>query len=272
MCARDEGDEEFDEFGTAEGTREHYEDAALYDHEYRRRRVDVNFYRALASEIGAAPMLELGCGSGRLLVPLVRDGRRVVGADRSLTMLRAAAARLSRVGRRAVNAQLLRADFRDLPVGGNRFELVLCPFNTLQHLYTREDFERFLASARRAIAPGGRLAFDVMNPDVEWLSRRPDKRWARTRFRHPTTREVLHYSTNHVYDRATQINYIRIYYSPEGGGPERVVRLTHRMFFPAEIEALLHYNGWRLLERYGDFGWGPLEQGSEQQVCIARPI
>jgi SAM-dependent methyltransferase len=266
LCARD------DAFSTHEGTREHYEDAALYDHEYRRRRVDVNFYRALASEIGAAPLLELGCGSGRLLVPLCRDGRRVTGVDRSSAMLAAAAGRLQRIGRRAQHAQLLRADFRDLPIGRAHFALVLCPFNTLQHLYTREDFERFLGSTRRALLPGGRLAFDVMNPDLEWLARRPDKRWARTRFHHPQTGEVLHYSTNHVYDRATQINYIRIYYESEGGGPERVVRLTHRMFFPAEIEALLHYNGWRLLARYGDFGWGPLEQASEEQVCIAEPI
>ena len=267
MSSRDD-----EAFTTKEGTREHYEDAALYDHEYRRRRVDVNFYRALASEIGGEPMLELGCGTGRLLVPLVRDGRRVVGVDRSPTMLAAAAARLARVGRRAQHAQLLRADFRDLPMCTPRFALVLCPFNTLQHLYTREDFERFLASVRPLLAPGGRLAFDVMNPDLEWLSRSAHKRWARTRFKHPTTGEVVHYSTNHVYDAPTQINYIRIYYEPEGGGPERVVRLTHRMFFPNEIEALLHYNGWRLLARYGDFGWGPLEPSSEEQVCIAEPI
>src|SRR5262249_32297712 len=157
-------------------------------------RVDVNFYRALASEVGTAPILELGCGSGRLLVPLVRDGRRVVGVDRSASMLAAAASRLARTGRRAQRGHLLRGDLRDVPFGAPHFALVLCPFNTLQHLYTREDFERFLAGARRTLAPGGRLAFDVMNPDLEWLARRPDKRWARTRFRHPTTGEVLHYS------------------------------------------------------------------------------
>jgi SAM-dependent methyltransferase len=257
-------------FSLETGTSEHYQDAALYDFEYRRRRVDVSFYRALASEIGAAPILELGCGTGRLLVPLVRDGRRVIGVDRSSTMLARAAARLERVGRRKQRALLVRGDFRALAAAA-RFDLVLCPFNTLQHVYTRPDLERVLAGVRSALAPSGRLAFDVMNPDLGWLLQDPRKRWARTRFHHPETGEALYYSTNHVYDRATQVNYIQIYYDSADSGATRVVRLAHRMYFPAELEALLHHAGFELLARYGDFGWGPLVCDSEQQVCIARP-
>src|SRR5690349_15644866 len=78
------------------GTREHYEDPALYDHEYRRRRVDVAHYRALvAEELGdrsagrrrGPDVLELGCGTGRLLLPLARDGFSIVGVDASRPML-----------------------------------------------------------------------------------------------------------------------------------------------------------------------------------------
>ena len=76
----------------AAGSSEHYEDAALYDHEYKRRRDDVRWYRALAArELGkpgaGSAILELGCGSGRTLLPLARDGWRVVGVDASATML-----------------------------------------------------------------------------------------------------------------------------------------------------------------------------------------
>src|SRR5207237_10869896 len=63
------------------GSREHYLDAALYDYEYRRRRADVSFYRELARRRGADRILELGAGSGRVTVPLARDGRRIVAID-----------------------------------------------------------------------------------------------------------------------------------------------------------------------------------------------
>jgi len=257
-------------FSLEVGSREHYQDPALYDFEYRRRRVDVNFYRALASEVGAEPILELGCGTGRLLIPLVRDGRRVVGVDRSVPMLEVARARLARTGRRARQAQLVRADFCALGLRA-RFQLVLCPFNTLQHVYAQADMAALLASVRSMLAPGGRFAFDLMNPDLSWLGRDPRKRWARTRFHHPETGEELIYSTNHVYDRVSQINYIHIFYESADTGRVREVRLAHRMYFPAELVALLELGGFRVVERLGDFGWGPLCSDSEQQIIIAAP-
>src|SRR5262249_21763571 len=156
-----------------------------------------------------------------------------------------------------------------LPLGP-RFALVVCPFNALQHLYTRGDFEAMLAHVRQALAPGGRLVFDVMNPDLGWLTQDPARRWARTRFHHPETGQALTYATNHLYDRATQLNYIYLYYESVDSGRTHVVRLAHRMFFPAEIEGLLHHAGYQIVARYGDFGWEPLTTDSEQQVVIAE--
>src|SRR5580698_9926130 len=79
------------------GSREHYADAALYDYEYRRRRADVTFYRELARRRGADRILELGAGSGRVTVPLARDGRAVVALDQSAAMLAMLAARVARL-------------------------------------------------------------------------------------------------------------------------------------------------------------------------------
>src|SRR5579872_1344764 len=94
----------------AAGAVEPFQDAALYDWEYRRRRDDVRFYRTLADERGG-PVLDLGCGTGRLLLPLLRDGHVVVGLDRSGPMLARAAARVGRLGASARGrALLLRAD------------------------------------------------------------------------------------------------------------------------------------------------------------------
>jgi 2-polyprenyl-3-methyl-5-hydroxy-6-metoxy-1,4-benzoquinol methylase len=69
------------------GSREHYADAALYDYEYRRRRADVTFYRELAQKRLGGPgrILDLGAGSGRVTIPLARDGHTVVGLDQPST-------------------------------------------------------------------------------------------------------------------------------------------------------------------------------------------
>jgi len=182
--------------------------------------------------------------------------------------MRGRLARLSADAR--ARAAVERGDFRELGLG-RRFPLVVCPFNAFMHLYTRADVERFLATVRAHLAPGGLFVFDVMNPDLRWLSRDPTRRWARTRFRHPTTGELMYCSTVINYDAALQICFMdNRYERADGRGRARIVRLTHRYFFPLELEALLHYNGFRLERRDGEFDGSPLEPSSEEQICHCR--
>lgn len=253
------------------GSREHYEDAALYDYEYRRRRADISFYRELARRLPAgAPILDLGCGTGRLTIPLARDGHPVVALDQAPAMLdrlrqRAAAAPAAVAGR----IEPVAGDLRTFDVG-RRFGLIIAAFNVVEHLYTRVELAAFLARVAAHLEPTGTLAFDVQMPDLGWLIRDPERRWARTRFTHPTTGRQIVYSTNHDYDPVTQIALIRIYYEPLEGGPTRVVKLSQRKFFPAELEALLAASGFRLVERYGDFGGAPLDGAAMSQVLVCQ--
>jgi SAM-dependent methyltransferase len=183
------------------------------------------------------------------------------------------------------------ADAAAAPMGtysAGGFPLILCPFNAFMHMYTRRDVEQCLAEVRRLLAPGGLFALDVLNPDPAWLARDPLRRWSRTRFRHPATGERLVYTTNHVYDPATQLAWIRIYYEPdEAASPglpssaaspapsraptaPRCVQLTHRQFYPAELEALFHYAGFTLTEHCGGFDGQPISPVSVEQVICAR--
>lgn len=254
------------------GAREHYADAALYDFEYRRRRADVRWYRDVATRVlrGPGAVLELGCGSGRVTVPLARDGHHVVAVDQSKPMLDALEARRGRLPPSVRDRiQVLRGDLRDFSLG-RRFPLVIAAFNVLEHLYTRVELEACLRAVRRHLAPGGVFAFDVQLPDPAWLARDPDRRWARTRFTHPTTGKRIWYSTSHHYDPVSQIAVIRLYYTPDGGGVEKTVLLSQRKYFPAELEALVAHSGFRVVERNGDFQGGPLGPDCESQVLVCE--
>jgi SAM-dependent methyltransferase len=257
------------------GSREHYADASLYDYEYRRRRADVSFYRALAHRrAGDRPIeiLELGAGSGRVTIPLARDGHRVTALDQAPAMISRLADRVAALPAAARDrVEIVRADLRSFDLGRRRFPLVLAAFNVFEHLYTRGEVDACLTRIRDHLAPGGALAFDVQLPDLAWLSRDPVKRWAKTRFTDPSTGRAMFYSTNHDYDPVGQIALIRLYYDPVDGGPGgRVVKLSQRKFFPAELEALIAHAGLQLVERYGSFSMGPLEISSESQICICE--
>ncbi len=251
------------------GALAHFEDPAYYAHTYARRTADILHYVELAKK-ARGPVLEYGIGNGRIAIPTAREGVTVFGVDHSRPMLRDLAQRLR--GEPADVRARVHGRFGDMRRVAlrKRFPLVIAPFNVLLHLYTRPDVERFLAVVQAHLAPSGLFAFDVLNPDLAWLSRDPRRRWARTRFRHPRTGRMMVYSTSLSYDAALQIAFMRIYYETENGGRARVVRLAHRQFFPVELAALLHYNGFAVEAHEGGFDGQGLVPESEEQVLRCR--
>jgi SAM-dependent methyltransferase len=251
------------------GGREAFEDAALYDFEYRRRRADINFYRRLAGNrmqfAPAGPVLDLACGTGRLLLPLLHDGHTVVGLDRSAAMLAAASRRVLRLSAaRRQRCLLVRADLRSF-VCRPRFVLAVAAFHSVQHLYTTTDLQRFLRATRACLVSGGWLAFDVLPPDPAWIGRDPLRRWGRTVFHHPVSGQRLVYTNYHRFDPRRRVLHMRLCYQPldEHGrlaGPERVMRLCHRQLEPSLVKGLLARTGFRLLASFGGFDGRPVDQ------------
>ena len=138
--------------------------APFYDWENARTlgRRDVPFWRRVASGAGGR-VLELGCGTGRISIPLARAGVPLVGVDLSSKMLARAVARRARA--RLAALALLRADIRRLPFRGASFPMVLAPYGVLQSLVSERDLVATLDEVARVVRAGGLFGLDLV-PDV----------------------------------------------------------------------------------------------------------
>ena len=129
-------------------------------------RRDVTFWTRLA-RAADGPVLELGCGTGRIAVPVGRSGSRIVGIDLSARMLMRARTRVrrARLGRLV---HLVRGDIRHLPFPGGRFSLVMAPYGILQSLVGDADLRAALAAVAAVLRPGGRLVMELVADLPAW--------------------------------------------------------------------------------------------------------
>lgn len=262
------------------GTTDHYEDPELYDFEYRDHRADIGWYRNLAGKLGPKRrIVELGGGTGRISLPLAREGHHVIAVDRMPTMLARLQHKLADEPALKDRIEPLQADITELPLPDASADLVIAPFNVLMHLYRWQDLLACFKSVARVLVPGGTFALDVILPDLEWLMWDPNERHAVTHFTHPRTGAPMVYSTNHTYDPDTQVCHVRIYYDdapkrprafkppPE---PKIVHHLAHRQIFPEELRLLIASAGLVLDSHTGNFTRSRLAVGADSQCVVSH--
>jgi len=146
--------------------------APFYDWENAQTlgRRDIPFWRNLALQAGGTA-LELGCGTGRVSLPLARAGVRLIGVDRSAAMLDLARRRIAR-GRLYRRLQLAQADIRHLPFASARssssFALVMAPYGILQSLLRERDLAETLREVRRVLQPDGTFGLELVADLPSW--------------------------------------------------------------------------------------------------------
>jgi ubiquinone/menaquinone biosynthesis C-methylase UbiE len=222
---------------------------------------DARFYRELAHELGGA-VLELGCGTGRILLPIARDGIECVGLDSSAAMLEVLREKQPPANLRLVEGRMERFD-----LGTTRFRLITCPFRAFSHLLDTDAQLTALARVKRHLAPGGVFAFDVFYPRPENLARDEDPECLSITF-HGQGRELQRWDTVRR-DRSRQILSVRFRYA--GGPPEITgsVEMQLRWFHRFELEHLLARSGFGELTFFRDFDRTPWSAGQET-VVLAR--
>jgi SAM-dependent methyltransferase len=251
------------------GALAHYDDPSYYTKTYASRTRDVTYYVGLAVRSGG-PVLEYGAGNGRVALPIARAGIEVVAVDLSQPMLQDLRARLaSEPPAVRQRVKIVCGDMRSVRLR-RRFPLVIAPFNVALHLYTRQEVESFLARVRAHLMPRGELVFDVSVPRPDDLNRDPERKYRAPRIRHPITGQLLRYAERFEYDAMRQLLLVTMEFTPEDGGEPFSVPLTHRQFFPRELEALLHYNGFGELRYTADFSELPPDGDTDSLVVRCR--
>jgi SAM-dependent methyltransferase len=242
-----------------------YYEPEHYDERYRDYVGDIAWWREAAARYGPK-VLELACGSGRVLVPMAAAGATVTGVDISAGML--AAAR-DRAAEAKVDVRLVLGDMRSFEVA-DVYSLVVIPCSSMCHLITRADLEACLAQVRRALTPDGHLILDVLNPDLAVLQSDPADRVHRFHYTLERGRREVTVSGSRSYDRSTQVLTDLLDYSIAGDSRvHRVVRHS-RMYFPEELMALLWYNGFDIVERSGGYSHELFTSTSSTQLLRCR--
>lgn len=242
-----------------------YADPRLYDAENRDFEPDGPYVLSLAKQIGGKA-LELGCGTGRLTIPLAECGVRITGLDATAGMIE-----LAKQKAKGVLIDWIVADVRNYHLG-QKYNLIFEAGSVFQHMLTRHDQEAYLARVHEHLEVEGRLALNILLPKSKYLisGNGEEVEWFTTR--HPDGYEVK-VSGIDVYDDLRQVKTetaYRRWKDETGKEVQNVAPLSLRYIFPQEMEALMYYNGFEIAEQYGDFDKTPATNESQLLIYVFR--
>jgi ubiquinone/menaquinone biosynthesis C-methylase UbiE len=255
--------------------------APFYDWENAQTlgRRDVPFWRRVASAAGG-PVLELGCGTGRVSLPLARAGVDLVGIDRSAPMLDGARRRLLKSSNRQIlksssprihksrtSLALVRGDIRQLPFEDKTFPMVLAPYGILQSLIRPRDLTATLSSVARVLAAGGTFGIDLV-PDVpKW---REYENRVQLRGRAGGAQLTLIESVRQ--DRQRHLTTFEQKYVERRGGHTREHRfdLTFRTLSVRQMTRQLERAGFHVDAVLGDYRGRPWDDRADVWIIMAK--
>lgn len=240
--------------------------AAFYDWENQRTvgRRDIDFWRRFVAGVDGRA-LELGTGTGRVLLPLTRDDALVAGIDLSTAMLERARARFRRA---RLPLRAARGDIRALPYRSSSFAAVMAPYGIVQSLTSDTDLEAALAEAARVLRKGGRIALDLV-PDLPAWSEYSNRQSLKGRRPNGATVSLVESVRQDLRRRLTIFDQE----FTERRGRSKVVRrfsLTFRTLPVPEMAARIERAGFRMEAALGDYDGRPWDLRADVWILIAR--
>ena len=248
--------------------------AEIYDTVYSYAREDIPFYIEEARR-SDGPVLELGCGTGRVTLPIAQSGIDIIGLDSSAEMLVKAEGKVRALPVASGKISFLHEDMRNFSLN-QEFGLIIIPFRGFLSLLSVADQFDTLTMVKEHLAPGGRLVFNIFVPDLEMLVQEGDLPYHLRDVTDPDTGDRLvlwHQSTYDNYNQIISTRLIGEELDKHGEMTRRFyqdfqVRYSHLW----EMHHLLNSCGYIVEDLYGSFDRSPLDEASTEMVWIVKHL
>lgn len=245
-----------------------FDDGALYDLVCGNIDFDLEFYLGLA-KAARGPVLDLACGTGRIMLPCLKAGVDIEGLDLFPAMLARLREKAAALG---FNPQLHQANMAGFQLA-RRYALIMIPFNAFVHNLTTEDQLACLRSCRGHLEPGGALVFDTYFPGQQWIGGPSGTRVLEGEFAHPETGLPVRMWDTRTFDRVKQLqhsfNEIEMLDATGNVIASHPSTTTLRWIYKAEMELLLRVAGFARWEILGSFDGRPLEHETDATIVRA---
>lgn len=235
---------------------------------------DVPFYQQRIPS-PQARILELGCGTGRVLVPLAEKCSHILGVDVSEAMLALCRRKLAERGLLSSSAEVRKGDITDIELG-EEFDLIIAPFRVFQTLETDREVSGYFTTVRDHLSPGGTAILTVFRPSLdadrmrrEWVTDHERFRWE---VPFEGGRVTLHDRRARM-DREKLVLYPELVYrryEEDKLVDEAVLEISMRCYYPEELLSLIADQGFLIVNRWGGYAGEPYGEGSELIVEFAR--
>ncbi len=242
--------------------------ARYYDAENAEMTDDLALYSELAEEYGG-PILDVGCGTGRVMLHLAQEGYDCVGIDTSAAML--ARARRKVIPSLAKHVELIEGDVMAHEALGH-YRMILLAYHAFMHFETQEQQLTLLKLLARNLAEEGVIVFDLPNAGIAFNSLDDQTITLERTFIEPESGHLVMQQSVSIIDRVTQHLYVTWIYDEmfENGTVHRTLApLTLRYVFNNELQLLLAASGLRCQEVYGDYDRLPLIDGCPKLIALA---
>nr|WP_321235106.1 class I SAM-dependent methyltransferase [uncultured Psychroserpens sp.] len=238
-------------------------DANIYDG-MNTSLADLQFYKRWLPKNKNARILELCCGTGRLTLPIAKDGYNITGVDYTASMLEQAKVKASNEG---LEVEFIEADIRTLNLP-ETFDLIFIPFNSIHHLYKNDDLFKAFNAVKKHLKEGGLFLLDCFNPNIQFIVEAEKEQKEIANYTTKDGRDVLIKQVMR-YENITQVNRIEWHYYINGEF-DSIQNLDMRLFFPQELDAYLERNGFNIINKFGSFEEDPFSNNSEKQIFICQ--
>ncbi len=238
-------------------------DATVYDG-MNTNLADLEFYKRWLPKNKDANILELCCGTGRLTLPIAKEGYHISGVDFTASMLEQAKAKASEEG---LKIEFIEADIRTLDLR-EKYDLIFIPFNSIHHLYKNEDLFMAFNVVKNHLKDGGLFLLDCFNPNIQYIVEAEKEQKEIAEYTTSDGREILIKQVLR-YENNTQINRIEWHYYINGEF-DSIQNLDMRLFFPQELDSYIKRSGFNIIHKFGSFKEEVFNHNSEKQIFVCQ--